>query len=181
MQSQQYYFANPNQTQVIFSKILYKISTLYDCFVPSSVRNRRNVHLQKQPDVVIITSYIWAIQEGCRTASDSYRAIRHNLFPDNFPERSRFCRICQNLAQSIQCMRYFMVLELCQTCSFGLIDSFPCASCQPIRNLRATLLSDVANIGYNATKKIHYYGLKFSVLVSDNDFPIDYDRVGANL
>ena len=27
MQSQQYYFANPNQTQVIFSKILYKIST----------------------------------------------------------------------------------------------------------------------------------------------------------
>lgn len=71
-------------------------------------------------------------------------------------------------------MRYFMVLELCQTCSFGLIDSFPCALCQPIRNLRVTLLSDVANIGYNATKKIHYYGLKFSVLVSDNGFPIDY-------
>lgn len=174
MQSQQYYLAKPNQTQVIFSKILHKISTLYERFVPSSVRNRRNVHLQKQPDVVIIASYIWAIQEGCRTASDIYRAIRHNLFPDNFPERSRFCRICQNLAQSIQYMRYFMVLELCQTCSFGLIDSFPCALCQPIRNLRATLLSDVAIIGYNATKKIYYYGLKFSVLVSDNDFPIDY-------
>lgn len=71
-------------------------------------------------------------------------------------------------------MCYFMVLELCQTCSLGLIDNFLCALCQPIHNLRATLLSDVANIGYNATKKIHYYGLKFPVLVSDNGFPVDY-------
>ncbi|HFI0462705.1 TPA: IS982 family transposase, partial [Streptococcus suis] len=120
-------------------------------------------------------------QEGCRTASAIYRAIRHNLFPDNFPERSRFCRICQNLAQSIQRMRYFMVLDLCQTCSFGLIDSFPCALCHPIRNMRATLLSEVADIGYNATKKIHYYGLKFSVLVSDSGFPIDYVVTPASI
>lgn len=40
--------------------------------------------------------------------------------------------------------------------------------------MRATLLSEVADIGYNATKKIHYDGLKFSVLVSDSGFPIDY-------
>ncbi|NQK48980.1 IS982 family transposase, partial [Streptococcus suis] len=122
MQSQHYYLANPNQTQVIFSKILTQVLALYERFVPHEVRNRQNIHLQKQSDVVVIASYLWAIQESCRTASAIYRAIRHNLFP----ERSRFCRICQNLAQSIQRMRYFMVLDLCQTCSFGLIDSFPC-------------------------------------------------------
>lgn len=149
------------------------MSTLYDRFVPYCVRHRRNIHLQKQPDVVIIASYLWAIQEGCRTASAIYRAIRHSLFPNDFPERSRFCRICQNLSQSIQRMRYFMVSSLCETSSFGLIDSFPCALCHPIRNLRASLLSEVANIGYNATKKIHYYGVKFSVLVSDRGFPLD--------
>ena len=149
------------------------MSTLYDRFVPYCVRHRRNVHLQKQPDVVIIASYLWAIQEGCRTASAIYRAIRHSLFPNDFPERSRFCRICQNLSQSIQRMRYFMVSSLSETSSFGLIDSFPCALCHPIRNLRASLLSEVANIGYNATKKIHYYGVKFSVLVSDRGFPLD--------
>ncbi|MCK3895273.1 IS982 family transposase, partial [Streptococcus suis] len=181
MQSQHYYLANPNQTQVIFSKILTQVLALYERFVPYEVRNRRNIRLQKQSDVVVIASYLWAIQEGCRTASAIYRAIRHNLFPDNFPERSRFCRICQNLAQSIQRMRYFMVLDLCQTCSFGLIDSFPCALCHPIRNMRATLLSEVADIGYNATKKIHYYGLKFSVLVSDNGFPIDYVVTPASI
>ncbi|XHW69370.1 transposase [Streptococcus dysgalactiae subsp. equisimilis] len=174
MQSQNYYLENHTQTQVIFSKILTKVITLYRHFVPNDIRNRRNIHLQKQSDVILIASYLWALQEGCRTASAIYRAIRHNFFPDNFPERSRFCRICQNLAQSIQRMHYFMVPDICQNCSFGLIDSFPCALCQLIRNLRATLLSDVANIGYNATKKLHYYGLKFSVLVSDTGFPIDY-------
>lgn len=174
MQSQNYYLENHTQTQVIFSKFLTKVITLYRHFVPNDIRNRRNIHLQKQSDVILIASYLWALQEGCRTASAIYRAIRHNFFPDNFPERSRFCRICQNLAQSIQRMHYFMVSDICQNCSFGLIDSFPCALCQLIRNLRATLLSDVANIGYNATKKLHYYGLKFSVLVSDTGFPIDY-------
>ncbi|HEL1728995.1 TPA: IS982 family transposase [Streptococcus suis] len=177
MQSQHYYLANPNQIQVIFSKILTQVLALYERFVPHEVRNRRNIHLQKQSDVVVLASYLWAIQEGCRTASAIYRAIRHNLFP----ERSRFCRICQNLAQSIQRMRYFMVLDLCQTCSFGLIDSFPSALCHPIRNMRATLLSEVADIGYNATKKIHYYGLKFSFLVSDSGFPIDYVVTPASI
>nr|WP_238385609.1 transposase [Streptococcus sp. S784/96/1] len=124
--------------------------------------------------MILNASYLWAFQEGCRTASAIYRAIRRNLFPDNFPERSRFCRICQNLAQSIQRKCYFMVSDSCQNCSFGLIDNFPCTLCQPIRHLRATLLSDVANIAYNATKKQYYYGLKFSVLVSDTGFPIDY-------
>ncbi|CAM3013495.1 Transposase [Streptococcus acidominimus] len=122
MQSQRYYLANPNQTQVIFSKILTQVLALYKRFVLQEVRNRRNIHLQKQSNVVVIASYLWAIQESCRTASAVYRAIRHNLFPDDFLERSRFCRICQNLAQSIQRMRYFMVLDLCKTCSFDLID-----------------------------------------------------------
>ncbi len=56
-----------------------------------------------------------------------------------------------------------------------------CPMCHPIRNMRATLLSEVADIGYNATKKIHYYGLKFSVLVSDSGFPIDYVVTPASI
>ncbi len=79
-------------------------------------------------------------------------------------------------------MRYFMLLDLCQTCSLGLIDSFPCVLCQPIRNMRGTLLSEVTDIGYHATKKIHYYdGLKFSVLISDCRFPIDYVVTPASI
>ncbi|MDU6444861.1 MAG: IS982 family transposase, partial [Streptococcus sp.] len=64
MQSQVHYLVNPNQTQVIFSKILTKVITLYQRFVPNEVRNRRNIYLQKQPSVVMITSYLWTVQEG---------------------------------------------------------------------------------------------------------------------
>lgn len=67
MQSQHYYLANlanPNQTQVIFSKTLTQVLTLYEQFVPHEVRNRRNIHLQKQSDIVVIASYLWTIQEG---------------------------------------------------------------------------------------------------------------------
>lgn len=123
MQSQYYYLANSVQMQVVFSKILTKTTTLYKRFVPNDVRNRRNVHLKKSLDVVIIASSI-------------YRTICHNLFLENFPERSRFCRICQNLTQSIQRMRYFMILDLCQICFFGVFDSFPFTLCHTIRNLR---------------------------------------------
>lgn len=66
-----------------------------------------------------------------------------------------------------------MTLALCQVCSFGLIDSFPCALYQPNHNLSASLLSEVADISYNDTKKVHYYGIKFSVLINDRGFPID--------
>lgn len=56
MQSQNYYLENHTQTQVIFSKILTKVITLYRHFVPNDIRNRRNIHLQKQSDVILIAS-----------------------------------------------------------------------------------------------------------------------------
>jgi hypothetical protein len=67
-----------------------------------------------------------------------------------------------------------MVLDICKTPSIGLINIFPCAFRYPIPNLRASLLSEVANIGCNTTKNDHYYGLKFSNLVNDNGFLVYY-------
>ncbi|HFI0259848.1 TPA: transposase [Streptococcus suis] len=74
-----------------------------------------------------------------------------------------------------------MTLALCQACSFGLINSFPCALCQPNHNLSASLLSEVADISYNATKKVHYYGTKFSVLINDRGFHIDCVVIPASI
>ncbi|MQW40271.1 hypothetical protein GHI93_10070 [Lactococcus hircilactis] len=36
----------------------------------------------------------------------------------------------------------------------------------PIRNFRAKGASEIADIGYNATKKVWFYGLKFHAIVS---------------
>lgn len=160
---------------------LVKVGELYEKYVPKSIRFRKNVHLQIQPDVILLSSYTWALQQGCKSANAIYRAIRTNLFPESFPERSRFCRICQNLSQTIQLIRYYFVNSIVNECEFGIIDSFPCALCKPIRNCRAKLLESVANIGFNATKQIHYYGIKFSVVVGNNGFPINYVVTPASI
>ncbi|MBF0806813.1 IS982 family transposase, partial [Streptococcus sp. 19428wA2_WM07] len=55
MQSQVHYLANPSQAQVVFNKILVRVTDLYEKYVPKSVRFRKNVHLQIQADVILIS------------------------------------------------------------------------------------------------------------------------------
>ena len=51
-----------------------------------------------------------------------------------------------------------------------IIDSFPVPVCQPIRNYRAKIFRDYADIGYKATKKIFYYGFKVHAIVSADGY-----------
>lgn len=60
-----------------------------------------------------------------------------------------------------------------------MIDSFPCPLCATIRNRRAKLFSEIANIGYNATKELYYYGVKISLIVDFKGFPIVYEVTSA--
>ena len=46
--------------------------------------------------------------------------------------------------------------------------------CQPVRNHRATTLSDIDGIGYCASKKMWYYGLKVHILVSLSGMILNY-------
>jgi len=48
-------------TQLVFSEILTIIDELYQKYAPISVKNRKNKHLQKQPDTVIISCVIWGM------------------------------------------------------------------------------------------------------------------------
>ncbi len=48
----------------------------------------------------------------------------------------------------------FYGIRYCQIYSFGIDQHLFCSPCQPIRNMRGTLLSEMLDISYNATKKI---------------------------
>jgi Transposase DDE domain. len=174
MQSPLHYTENYTEPQMIYTMILEKVTLLYQKYIPNTIKHRKNVGLQKQSDVVIISCVLWALMEGYKNQSDAYRAIRGNLFKDDFPERSRFCRICQNLAFVIKLIRYFFIKELTDGTTLVIVDSMPCPLCKPIRNCRAHLLQNVADIGYNSTKRMHYYGLKLSFLVTESGYPMDY-------
>ena len=89
------------------------IQPLYQKYVPSSIRHRRNIQHCKLDDVLVIS-----------------------LLSNN-PK-------------------------------YTIIDSLPLPLCQPIRNKRCKVLTDYADIGYNATKKQYYYGLKGSFEVGSD-------------
>ncbi len=168
--------------QTTYHTILEKVEKLYRKFIPDLVRFRRNVDQQKQPDTVIIATFIWGIMMGFSTQSCTYRAICAFLYPaSDFPSRSRYSRICGNLNNVLKIIRYEYVKSLDNQATYAVIDSFPCPLCATTRNRRAKLFSEVANIGYNATKELYYYGFKISLSVDSKGFPLSYVVSSASI
>lgn len=56
----------------------------------------------------------------------------------------------------------------------AIVDSFPSPFCKEIRNRRAKILGSIAEIDYDSTKEMYYYGVKISAAVTESSFPIAY-------
>lgn len=169
------------KVQSTYHSILSKVEELYLNFVPDTIRLRRNINQQKQPDTVIIATMIWGMMMGFPTQKSTYQAICTFLYPNNFPSHSRYNRLSSNLMVAIKIIRYEYIKSLDNQARYAVIDSFPCPLCATIRNRRAKLFSDVANIGYNATKDLYYYGFKVSLSVDSKGFPIAYEVTSASV
>ncbi|MGF1919609.1 IS982 family transposase, partial [Enterococcus faecalis] len=183
MQSQPKYIEIYTNTQLMFSEILEIIQSLYSRYVPKQIKNRKNVHLLKQSDAVIISCIIWGMMNGLTTQRAVYRSVRSVLAFEDFPDRSRFTRLCANLTIAIKIIRYRFVIEYANPKDqlFAIIDSFPSPLCKPVRNRRAKVLSEIADIGYNSTKRQHFYGLKISAMVTKSGFPLTYTVTKASI
>jgi len=183
MQSQTKYIEIYTNTQLMFSEILEIIQELYCRYVPVQIKNRKSVHLLKQPDTVIISCVIWGMMNGLTTQRAVYRSVRSVLSLENFPDRSRFTRLCANLTIAIKIIRYRFVIEHANPKDqlFAIIDSFPSPLCKYVRNRRAKVLSEIADIGYNSTKKVYFYGLKISAMVTKTGFPLTYTVTKASI
>lgn len=82
---------------------------------------------------------------------------------------------------AIKIIRYEYIKSLNNQARYAVIDSFPCPLCATIRNRRAKLCSDMANIGYNATKDLYYYEFKVSLSIDSRGFPIAYEVTSASV
>lgn len=58
---------------------------------------------------------------------------------------------------------------------YGIMDSFPIPLYQGVRNFRVKIFREHADIGYNATKKIHYYSFKAHLEVTLSGYITNYD------
>lgn len=71
-------------------------------------------------------------------------------------------------------IRYYFIKQLTAGTNLVIIDNLPNPFCKSIRNCRTTLLRGIADIGYNSTKKMYYYGVKLSFFDADSGYPLDY-------
>lgn len=82
---------------------------------------------------------------------------------------------------SIKIIRYEYIKPLDNQARYTVIDIFHCPLCATIRNRWSKLFSNIANIGYNATKDLYYYGFKVSLSVDSKGFPIAYEVTSASV
>ncbi|GHU37729.1 hypothetical protein FACS1894193_06010 [Bacilli bacterium] len=157
-----------------FNEMHIRVKTLYERFAPAEVKYRKNNHLAKQPDTVLLTCYLFGMLHSCTTLIGIYR-LSKTLFGSQFPSRTRFIRTCNNLKQTLELINQGLVKEnVSADEQIGIIDSLPVPLCQPIRNFRAKGASEVANIGFNATKQVWFYGLKFHAVVNQSGLILNF-------
>ena len=88
------------------------------------------------------------------------------LFPcGQLLERSRFNRRSRQLIWLVQLIRKAMS-DILPSNRIAIIDSFPLPLCQPVRNHRVAIFKGLADIGYNASKHLWFYGFKVHMLVT---------------
>ena len=148
---------------------------------------RRNLHLLKQKDEVIIAVHVLGKLLGFTSERAWHRFVIGNLFSkDLFPERSRYNRRCRALGFAIKWMRH-QLAKRGQHHAYAVVDSLPIELCHSSRMYRAKRFRGIADIGYCASKKIAFYGLKLHLQVTDQGLPMGYvvteaschDRVAA--
>jgi hypothetical protein len=163
------------------------------CFVSAQLSSiqihlqRRNLHLLKQKDEVIIAVHVLGKLLGFTSERAWHRFVIGNLFSkDLFPERSRYNRRCRALGFAIKWMRH-QLAKRGQHHAYAVVDSLPIELCHSARMHRVKRFRGIADIGYCASKKIAFYGLKLHLQVTDQGLPMGYvvteaschDRVAA--
>lgn len=154
----------------------FKVLTpLYEKYVPQQIQNRRNVNQGKISDVLLLSLLLWQVDLKMTVQTRFYRFLKRDVFkPEELPERSRFNRKCRCASCELRWIRFGVLNDLCPESTYTIIDSLPIPLCQGIRNHRAKVFQGNANIGYNATKGLYYYGFKGNFEVADNGIVLTY-------
>lgn len=144
----------------------------YQNYCPDSFKYQRNVGLAKVSDESILVLLLLQAELGM-TSQRHFYTICH-LFPcGQLLERSCFNRRSKQLIWLIQLIRKAMS-DMISPDGIAIIDSFPLPLCQPVRNHRATIFKGLADIGYNASKHLWFYGFKVHMLVTLSGYILNY-------
>jgi hypothetical protein len=105
---------------------------------------RRNLHLLKQKDEVIIAAHVLGKLLGFTFERAWHRFVIGNLFSkDLFPERSRYNRCCRAIGFAIKWIRH-QLAKRGQHHAYTVVDSLPIELCHSSRMYRAKRFRGIA-------------------------------------
>lgn len=170
---------NINPIQVPWFEWQEIIKPLYHEYVPYFIRHRKNIEQALLQDVTVLALMCWQVTLGIESQRAFYRLLISLGL--SMPERSRFNRICQQTGSLFGLIRNGLLQDELPSVTYTIIDSLPIPLCQPIRNHRAKVFRTKADIGYNATKRIWFYGFKGHFQVTDSGIVVAYTITKASL
>lgn len=116
---------------------------------------------------------------GIKLQRHFYRICQ--LFPcGQLLERSRFNRRSRQLIWLVQLIRQAMNKQISSD-TIVIMDSFPLTLCHSVRNYRARIFEGLADIGYNASKHLWFYGFKVHMLVTLSGYILNYVVTSASV
>jgi len=158
------------------SKICHQ---LYRDYCPDSLKHRHNVSLSKVSDESLLVLLLLQAELGIKSQRHFHRICQ--LFPcGRLLERSRFNRRSRQLIWLLQLIRQAMN-DQAPSNNMVIMDSFPLPLCQSVRNHRASIFEGVADIGYNASKHLWFYGFKVHMLVTLSGYILNYIVTSASV
>lgn len=166
------YTAKSHHLQLNMPQLSKICSQFYRNYCPDQLKHRRNITLSKVSDQSILILLVLQAELGIKSQRHFYRICR--LFPcGKLLERSRFNRRAKQLIWLVQIIREAMNQQISPD-TIVVMDSFPLVLCQSIRNHKASIFNDWADIGFNASKKMWFYGFKVHMLVTLSGYILNY-------
>ncbi|AYM01491.1 IS982 family transposase [Levilactobacillus brevis] len=167
-----------NPIQVSVMKFIKIVQPYYNQLA-KRFRFRCNYRELKTSDVVIIACMLARID--LREVSESQ--FHRNLIASGIrvPERTRYNRRCRQLTMALKLIRIWMLKRYRHESVYEIIDSAPITLVSARRSNRAKVLKGIANKGYNATKRVYYYGFKLHAVMSNDGYFIDWELTPASV
>lgn len=129
-----------------------------------------NNHQPAFSDAEVIAIYLWGVLRGHQEIQDIYDGTRDHL-GDWFPKLPAYATYVQRLnrlsglfAPLIERIQQDFPIQMEGAKMIRLIDSMPIMIAKSQRSGTAKVAANIANKGYNSTKKTYYYGVKLHIL-----------------
>ena len=166
-----HYTPNHHPLQLSMPQLREVWCDLYQKIAPDELVHCKNVEQCKVSDVSVLTLMLFQAEIGMKSQRRFYQLIC-NFFGFTGLERSCFYRHARYLTPLLRLIRpYFNQLDFDE---LVIIDSFPVLLFQPVRSHRVKFLNEAINIGYCASKKMWFYGLKVHLAVTESGYILDY-------